>query len=113
MDRNVQALRILGWITGLGYVAVAVLEVVIDSDEELGSRIGFPIFLVVLAVALMAGVQIISKRPRLGAVVASLSALVGAFVLFWTVLAIMLGVAIIVLSVVVARGGTRSDRVSA
>jgi hypothetical protein len=103
MNRNLRILTVLGWITALGYVAVATFEIFIDSDEELSTRIGFPLFLVLLAVALIAGIRLISSRPTPGAIVASISALVGAFVLFWTLLAIMLGVAIVVFSVLAVR----------
>jgi len=103
---------LLGWVTALFYVAVALFEVLIDSHEALGTRIGFPVFLVALAVALMAGIRLITPRPRLGAIVASVSALVGAFVLFWTLLAIVLGLAIVVFSVLAVRHGTPSEEVA-
>jgi hypothetical protein len=54
-------------------------------------------------VALIAGIRLISSHPTPGAIVASISALVGAFVLFWTLLAILLGVAIVVFSVLAVR----------
>jgi hypothetical protein len=113
MDRNLRILTVLGWITAFFYVAIALFEVVIDSDEQLISRIGFPLFLVVLAVALLVGIKLISKRPTVGAAVTSVIALTGAFVLFWTLLAIALGAAIIIFSVLVARSGVRTDEVPA
>ena len=113
MNRNLRILTVLGWITALGYVAIAIFEIFIDSDEALSSRIGFPIFLVALAAALMVGVRLISDRPTLGAIVASISALVGAFELFWTLLAIVLGIAIVVFSVLVARRAAPADEVPA
>jgi hypothetical protein len=112
VERNLRILTMLGWITAVFYVAVALFEVLIDSDEALGTRIGFPVFLVALAVALMVGIRLTAPRPTLGAIVASVSALVGAFVLFWTLLAIVLGVAIVFFSVLTARHSPTAEAVA-
>jgi len=113
MERSLRILTLLGWVTASFYVAVAIFEVLIDSDEALSTRFGFPIFLVALAVALVGGVRLVRTRPALGSTVACVSALVGAFVLFWTLLAIVLGVAIVVFSVLAVRNDNPAGEVAA
>jgi hypothetical protein len=103
MSSKLKALTITGWVAAALYIGVGLLELALDEDESLGSLWSFILLLVVLAALVVGGIRVIRNRPWLGATVASVGALVGALVLFWTVLAILLAIAIVILSLLVAR----------
>ena len=95
-------LRVLSWCAAVLYVGVGVLELIL-ADGSLGHRVVFATVLTVIAVLVVSGVLLMSDRPWPGAAIASVGAVAGGLVLFWTVAAIALGIAIVVLSVLVAR----------
>ena len=70
----------------------------------------FAVVLLVFAVLVVGGVALIAQRPWIGAAVASVGAIAAGFALFWTVAAIVLGLAIVVLSVMVARRSAATQR---
>jgi hypothetical protein len=55
-------------------------------------------------VALLAGLRIIERTPRWGAILVAVGAVAGALVIFWTVIVILVAVTLAVLAVVYARG---------
>ena len=95
-------LRVVALVAAALYVVVGVGELIF-ADESLGRRILFAVVLLVFAVLVVGGVALIAQRPWIGAAVASVGAIAAGFALFWTVAAIVLGLAIVVLSVMVAR----------
>ncbi len=101
-------LRVVAWVAAALYVVVGVGELIF-ADESLGRRISFAVVLIVFAVLVMGGVALIAQRPWIGAAVASIGAIAAGFALFWTVAAIVLGLAIVVLSVMVARRSTATQ----
>ena len=97
-----RALRVLSWVAAVLYVGVGVLELLLASDA-LRHRAVFATVLCVLALLVVGGVRLIPSRPWMGTAVASVGAIAGCFALFWTIAAILLGIAIVILSVLVAR----------
>jgi hypothetical protein len=95
-------LRVLSWCAAVLYVGVGALELIF-ADGSLGHRVVFVAVLTGLAVLVVGGALLIPDRPWPGAAIASVGAIVGGLALFWTVAAIVLGIAIVVLSVLVAR----------
>jgi hypothetical protein len=97
-----RSLRVLSWLAVVLYVGVGTLELLF-ADGPLGHRVLFAAVLTGFAVLVLSGVRLIGSRPWIGVAVASVGAVLGGFALFWTVAAIALAVAIVVLSVLVAR----------
>lgn len=105
-----RGLRVLSWVAAALYVGVGVLELLLASDP-LRHRAVFAAVLCVLALLVVGGVRLIASRPWVGAALASLGAIAGGVALFWTIAAILLGIAIVILSVLVARRGSARVRV--
>jgi hypothetical protein len=95
-------LRVVALVAAALYVVVGVGELIF-ADDALGHRVLFAVVLLVFAVFVVGGVALIAKRPWIGAAITSVGAIAAGFALFWTVAAILLGLAIVVLSVMVAR----------
>jgi hypothetical protein len=95
-------LRVVALVAAALYVVVGAAELIF-ADESLGRRLMFAIALLVFAALVVGGVSLIAQRPWIGAAVASVGAILAGFALFWTAAAIVLGIAIVVLSVIVAR----------
>ena len=104
-----RSLRVVALVAAALYVVVGLGELIF-ADGSLGHRVLFAVVLAVFAALVVGGVALIAQRPWIGAAVASVGAIAAAFALFWTVAAILLGLAIVVLSVMVARrsAGTRA-----
>ena len=92
------ALRICGWLLAMLFAGIGVIEFLDDSGQAF-----FALVVVVLAAAVVGGIALIPRRPWPGAVLASLGAVIGAFMLFWSLVAIPLAIAVVVLAVVAAR----------
>lgn len=99
-----RGLRVLSWAAAVLYVGVGVLELLL-ADDPLRHRAVFAAVLCVLAILVVGGVRLIASRPWAGTAVASVAALAGSVALFWTIAAILLGIAIVILCVLVARRG--------
>jgi hypothetical protein len=96
-------LGILGWLAALLYVGVGVLELVLDDEETIARRFAFFAVLCGLALLVMVGIRMLPRRPWPGVAVASVGAILGGFALFWTGLAILLAIGIVMLSILSAR----------
>ena len=103
-----RGLRVVAWIAAALYVAVGSLELIL-ADDSFGHRLLFALVLTGFALLVVVGVALIRDRPWVGAVMASAGGLAAAFALFWTIAAILLGVAIVVLSVLVARRASEGE----
>jgi len=97
-----RGLRVVAWMAALLYVVVGLLELVL-ADGSLGHRVMFAVVLGLFAVLVVLGVRLIDDRPWVGAAMASVGAIAGGLALFWTIAAMLLAIAIIVLSVLAAR----------
>jgi hypothetical protein len=108
-----RGLRVVAWIAALLFIVVGLGELVL-ADGSLGHRVTFALVLGLFAALVLVGVRLIDDRPWVGAALASLGAIAGGLALFWTVAALLLAVAIVVLSVLVARraGMPRAAEVS-
>ena len=87
-----QTLFVLGWLAAALYV----LDPLLRRMLFLAALTGFAALVVI-------GIRTIERRPWPGAALVSVGAVLAGFSLFWTVLAILLAIAIVVLSVVCAR----------
>ena len=95
-------LRGLSWAAAILYVGIGMLELFF-SDDPLGHRALFAGLLTGLALLVVIGVRLIPHRRWVGVAMASVGAVAGGIALFWTIAAIVLAVAIVVLSVLFAR----------
>jgi intracellular septation protein A len=97
-----RGLRVVAWVAALLYVVVGLLELIL-ADGSLGHRVTFAVVLGLFAALVLAGVRLIDDRPWIGAAMASVGAIAGGLALFWTLAAVLLAIAIVILSVLVAR----------
>src|SRR5262245_54688394 len=97
-----RSLRVLSWAATVLYVGVGVVELLF-ADGSLGHQLLVATVLTGFALLVVGGVRVMSDRPWFGVALASIGAVLGGFALFWTGLAILLAIAIVVLSVLVAR----------
>ena len=100
--RAFKSLRIVGWLTAALLVAIGVAEATFANGTRAHQTLFF-VALSLFAVLIVAGIRLLPRRPWLGAGLASLGAVLGGVSLFWTVVALLLAIAIVTLSVVCAR----------
>ena len=98
-------LRVTAWAAALLYVVVGVGELIF-ADGTLAHRVIFAAVLGVFAALVVVGVSLIEQRPWIGAAMASVGAVFGGLALFWTGAALLLAIAIVVLSILAARRAT-------
>ena len=96
-----RALRIVGLADAALFLLVGLAELVL-ADDPFGHRILFAAVLALLAALVVIGVQLVPARPWPGLLMASAGAIPGGVALFWTGLAILLAVAIVVLGAICA-----------
>jgi hypothetical protein len=101
-----RGLRVVGWLAALLFVVVGVLELILAAGST-GHQATFAGVLGLFAVLVVVGVSLIDTRPWVGAAMASVGAVAGGFALFWTIAAVLLAIAIVVLSVLCARRAAR------
>jgi hypothetical protein len=97
-----RGLHVVAWVAALLYVAVGLVELIF-ADGTLAHRLTFALVLSLFAVLVVVGVWLIDDRAWAGAAMASVGAIAGGLALFWTVAALLLAIAIVVLSVLAAR----------
>jgi hypothetical protein len=95
-------LRIVAWVAAALYIIVGFGELIF-ADDSLGHRVVFAVVLLAFAGLVVGGVALIGRRPWVGAAAASVGAIAAGFALFWTIAAILFAIAIVVLSVTLAR----------
>ena len=95
-------LRIIGWFVVIAYTAFAVFDFVV-ADDPLGNRAIVAGLLVIGAAFVALGLRMFSQRPWPAAGLVGVGAVMGAFPIFWSVLAPLLAITLVVLSVVCAR----------
>jgi hypothetical protein len=97
-----RGLRVTAWVAALLYIGVGLGELLL-ADGSLGHRVIFALVLGLFAALVLVGVRLIDDGPWIGAAMASVGAIAGGLALFWTVAALLLAIAIVVLSVLAAR----------
>jgi hypothetical protein len=97
-----RALRVAAWSAALLYIVVGLAELALASGT-LSHRVIFAVVLGLFALLVVTGVGLIDDRPWLGAGLASVGAIAGGLALFWTIGAVLLAVAIVLLSILAAR----------
>lgn len=100
------ALFWLGTITGVAYLVIGALGAWWPGhwdDAAASDQILWGALLIGGGVALLAGLRIIERTPRWGAILVAVGAVAGALVIFWTVIVILVAVTLAVLAVVYAR----------
>jgi hypothetical protein len=95
-------LRIVAWVAAALYIIVGFGELIFAGDS-LGHRVVFAVVLLALAGLVVGGVALMARQPWIGAAAAAVGAIAAGLALFWTIAAILLAIAIVVLSVMVAR----------
>ena len=104
-----KALVVLGFFTAVAYLLVGIIGGLSLShwDEASASdQILWASLLIGGAILIIAGLRISRRSPWAAAALISVGALVGALPIFWTLIALVLAVALIVLSLLYARRAT-------
>ena len=100
-------LVVLGTLTGVAYLVIAVVGGLWSSHWEDASASDQIIWVVLLlggGALLLAGIRISKRSPWPAAGLISAGAILGALPIFWTLIAILVAIALVVLSVMYARG---------
>jgi hypothetical protein len=101
-----KALVVLGTVVAVAYLLAGVVVGLWPSvwdDTGTGDQIFWIVFLAGGGLLLLAGLRISMRSPWPAAVLISLGAVVGAIPTFWTVIAPIAAITLVVLSVVYAR----------
>jgi hypothetical protein len=101
-----KALFWLGGLTGVAFIVIGIAGGIWPGhwdDAAASDQIMWVVLGVGGGLALLAGLRLLPRSPWTGAALVSLGAIVGALPIFWSVLPLLLAVALIVLSVVYAR----------
>jgi hypothetical protein len=99
-------LVVLGTFTGIAYLLIGVVGGVWPSHWEDASASDQIIWIVLLiggGLLLLAGVRISKRSPWPAAALISVGAILGALPIFWTVLALVVAITLVVLSILYAR----------
>ena len=110
-----KALNALGYFAAAAYVLIGAIGGLLlphwesTSGNDQALWIGF---LVGGAVLLLAGLRLLPRSPRGGAALISVGGFFGALPIFWTGIALLVGVMLVLLSVRYARAVSRANRVT-
>jgi hypothetical protein len=103
-------LVVLGTFVAVAYVLIGIIGGILPSHWEEASgasdRIVWIVLLVGGGVPLFLGLRMSRRSPWLGAALISIGAVAGALPIFWTILALVLAVTLVVLSMIYARRAT-------
>jgi hypothetical protein len=95
-------LRIVARAAAALYIIVGFGELIF-AGGSLTHRVVFAFVLLALAGLVVGGVALIPRQPWIGAAAAAAGAIAAGLALFWTIAAILLAIAIVVLAAMVAR----------
>jgi hypothetical protein len=102
-----KVLVVLGTFVAAAYVLIGLIGGLLSSHWEEASgwsdRIIWVALLVGGGIVLFLGLRISRRSPWLGALLISVGAVAGALPIFWTLIALVLAVTLVVLSVIYAR----------
>jgi len=103
-DRIAIATQVLAAVLGVGYIAAGVVGAAFDVTDGAGSDLAFwLVFLVGGGALVLIGSFVLGSRPVLSAALTSVGALAGVVAVFWSVIAPVLTLALVVLSIARAR----------
>ena len=101
-----KVLVVLGAFVAAAYVIIGIIGGLLASHWEEAStsdRVIWSVLLVGGGILLFLGLRMSRRSPWLGAALISIGAVVGALPIFWTLIAIVVAVVLVVLSVIYAR----------
>lgn len=101
-----KALVVLGFFTAVAYLLVGIIGGLSLShwdEASTSDQIIWVVFLVGGAILLLAGLRISQRTPWGGFALISAGALAGALPIFWTLIAVVVAIALVVLSFLYAR----------
>ena len=104
-----KALVVLGFFTAVAYLLVGIIGGLSLShwdEASAGDQILWVVLLVGGAILIIAGLRISRRSPWGGAALISIGALAGALPIFWTLVAVLVAISLVVLSIVYARRAT-------
>lgn len=104
-----KSLVVLGFFTAVAYLLVGIvggLSLSHWDEAGAGDQIIWVAFLVGGAILILAGLRISRRSPWGGAALISVGALAGALPIFWTLVALLVAITLLVLSVLYARRAT-------
>ena len=104
-----KALFILGGITAVGYLLTGVIAGASPGmwdESPTSDRVIWIALLVCGGLLLIAGLWLVQRSPWVAAALISLGAVAGAVAIFWVIVTPFIALALIVLSVINARGTT-------
>jgi hypothetical protein len=101
-----KGLVVLGFFTAMAYLLVGIIGGLSLShwdEASAGDQILWAVFLVGGAILIVGGLRISRRSPWGGAALISVGALAGALPIFWTLIAVVLAIALVLLSFLYAR----------
>jgi hypothetical protein len=99
-------LVVLGTFTGIAYLVIGVVGGALSShweDASTSDRVIWTVLLVGGGLLVLAGVRFSRRSPWPAAALISVGAILGALPIFWTVVALLVAIALVVLSILHAR----------
>jgi len=99
-------LVVLGTFVAAAYVIIGISGGLLASHWEeasTGDRVIWTVLLVGGGLLLFLGLRMSRRSPWLGAALISVGAVLGALPIFWTIVALVLAIALVVLSIMYAR----------
>jgi hypothetical protein len=104
-----KVLVVLGTIVAAAYVVIGIIGALLAShweDASTSDRVIWAGLLIGGGIVLFLGLRISRRSPWLGALLISVGAVAGALPIFWTLIALVVAVTLVVLSVIYARRAT-------
>ena len=102
-------LVVLGTIVAVAYVLIGIIGALLASHWEEASasdRIIWAVLLIGGGILVFLGLRISRRSPWPAAALISVGAIVGALPIFWTIIALVAAIALVVLSILYARGAS-------
>ncbi len=107
-----KTLVVLGTFVAAAYLVIGIVGGLLpahwDEDASATDQIIWFVLLVGGGVLLYAGLRVSRRSPWLGAALISVGAVAGSLPIFWTVIALLVAITLVVLSIVYARRATRA-----
>ncbi len=107
-----KSLVVLGTFVAAAYVVIGIVGGILPAhwgdDASATDQIVWFVLLVGGAILLFAGLRVSKRSPWMGAALISVGAVAGALPIFWTLIALLVAITLVVLSIVYARRATRA-----
>jgi hypothetical protein len=106
-DRTTQAAYVIALILAIGYIAAGVVGWIADvTDGDSGDLAAWLALLLGGAALLLAGLFLVTRWSWPSTALVSLGTIAGALAVFWSIIAPLLAIALVVLAVLLARRKT-------